>query len=168
MALIVETGAGLSNSESYASVDYFLSYHAARGNVSAAEMTTAEIEASLRKATDYMTQKYRNSWSGYRRFITQALDWPRIEIVIDTYHYLDYSIVPVEVQNACCELALKSFTANLLPDTTQTKISTTVGPISVTYDKNSRQGTRYKSIDSILQPYLSDCVTGVNTRLVRA
>ena len=168
MALIVETGAGLSNSESYASVAYFLSYHAARGNISAAEMTTAEIEASLRKATDYMTQKYRNSWSGYRRFITQALDWPRIEIVIDTYHYLDYSIVPVEVQNACCELALKSFTANLLPDTTQAKISTTVGQISVTYDKNSRQGMRYSAVDALLQPYLSGLSRGANMRLVRS
>ena len=168
MALIVETGAGLSNSESYASVDYFLSYHAARGNVSAAEMTTAEIEASLRKATDYMTQKYRNAWAGYRRLITQALDWPRIDVVTDIYRYVDNTIVPIDVQNACCELALRAYTANLLPDTTQAKISTTVGQISVTYDKNSRQGTHYKAIDYMLQPYLSDCVTGVNTRLVRS
>lgn len=168
MALIVETGTGSAAAESYCSVAYFLSYHAARGNAAAAVLTTAATEEALRRATDYMLQTYRSRWQGYRRINGQALDWPRTGIVIDQFVIVDFNIVPIEVQNACAELALKASTATLLADTEQQVLREKIGPLEFEYDKSSPQTKRYKSIDAMLTPYLCGSNSGVNVRLERA
>ena len=165
MSLNVETGTGSSTSESYASVAFFDSYHADRGNTLAATLSTAEKEQALRRATEYMIQAYRNRWQGYRRLVTQALDWPRSGIVIDDFTVIAYDSVPVDVQKACAELAFKAASGALLNDTGQTVIRKKVDVIEIEYDKNSSQSTQYKTIEAMLRPYLTG--GGFSHRLVR-
>jgi hypothetical protein len=163
MSLNVETGTGASNSESYISVASADTYFSDRGNTTWSVLTTAQKEQALRKATDFMLQRYRPYWLGYRNSSTQALDWPRAYVSInpaEVVYQLDISntIVPVEVQRACAELALRSttYTDGLLPDVSDLVTEETIGPITTKYDSRSPDTPLYKSIDAMLSIYLKD------------
>jgi len=173
MALVVETGTGSATAESFVSVSDATTYHANRGNAAWAALASDAVrEQCLRKATDYMQGQYRARWQGYKNTATQALAWPRAFVYIEpfylgavgSYPFLVASdIVPVEVKNACAELALKAATADLLADTTQQVLSETVGPISTTYDKFSPQNTRYAAVENMLAPYFARGSNSIKT-----
>ena len=165
MAIIVETGSGSPNSESYCSVVYADIYHAGRGYV--AWDNADDKEAALRKATDYMGQRFRGMWRGYRHFKIQALDWPRVGVVVDRFVVVDSDIVPDGIIRACAEYALRAATGDLQPDRTQTVVRKKIGEIEVEYDKSSPQTTRYDAVSNLLSPYLS-AGGGATSRLVRS
>lgn len=167
MALIVETGAIITGAESYCTVAFANTYLANRGYTAwdALDDTDAK-EPALRKATDYMLAMFKGRWQGTIVDEDQALDWPRYDVIVDGYD-VAYDSVPLAVQKACAELAYRASTADLSPDLSQGVLSESVGPISVTYDKNSPQRVRYPSIEAMLAPYLKSgggCCVG----LVRA
>jgi len=167
MALVTEDGTGKSDAESYISVADTTTYFSVRGNTTwAAIATDALREAYLRNATEYMIQVYRERWEGVRYTEDQALDWPRQGVVRDSWQ-VDIDEIPVEVQRACAELALKASTGELAPDLTQGVVREKVDVIEVEYDKSSPQYTRYRSVDAMLKPYLSVTSSGVCVRLVR-
>ena len=87
MALIVEDGTGLQNSESYISVSSADDYHAKRGNTAWAALDAAAKEAFLRRGTEYIDTVY--TFKGHRLKHDQALAWPR-----------NVEGVPVAVQRA--------------------------------------------------------------------
>lgn len=163
MALVVEDGTGLSNSESYASVQDFISYHDARANSYTTDATA--LAGALRKATDYMESRWSTMWVGERQTFTQALSWPRVGA-----YYPDDGRpaegVPIEVKKACMEYALRSLTNELNPDfvytTTAGNILETedrVGPIMQRrkYSEGSVTQTTYRkfpTIDDSLRPLL--------------
>ena len=168
MALIVEDGSIVTGAESYISVADASTYHSNRGNTAWASLSTDAIrEQCLRKATDFMRQAYRSRWQGYKVNEDQALDWPRYGVEVEGYA-VDSDIVPTEIKNACAELALKASSADLNPDLTQGVLSEQVGSISVTYDKNSPQRTRYAAIDAMLSPYLKAGGGGCSMGLIRS
>jgi len=163
MSLITEDGTGLSTAESYISVADADTYFSNRGNTTWAALTTAQKEQALRKATDFMLQRYSAYWDGYRYTSTQALDWPRENVYIRPIRvanqsYVDTDIVPVEVQRACAELALRSttYTDGLFPDVSDLVTEETIGPITTKYDSRSPDTPLYKSIDAMLSIYLKD------------
>jgi len=166
MTIEVESGTGSATAESYISVADASTYHTARGNTAWAGLASDTVrEQCLRKATDYMRQAYRSRWQGYKVNEDQALDWPRYDVEVEGWG-VDSDIVPEEVKRACAELALKASAAELAPDLTQGVTSETVGPISVTYDKNSPQRVRYAAIDAMLAPFLTSG-GGCSVKLVR-
>lgn len=163
MSLNVETGSGSSTSESYISVASADTYFSDRGNATWAALTTAQKEQSLRQASEFMFQRYSAYWDGYRNTSIQALDWPRSYVSIRPARvlyqlYVDNTIVPVEVQRACAELALKAstYTDGLLPDVEDLISEETIGPITTKYNKNSPTSRVYKSVDAMLSPYLKN------------
>lgn len=171
MSLISEDGTGLSTAESYTSVTYADSYHYNRGNTTWTALEAAVKEQLLRKASDYLLQKYRDSWKGTRLLDTQALDWPRELVYIDNNVLVDDGIVPTEVQRACCELALTSNDGDLLEDsggrlTTKEKVDV----IEVEYSEQGTMNTdiKYNAVDKMLRPYLSSSsVSGMVGRVDR-
>ncbi len=166
MALIVEDGTGLAGAESYCSVAYALDYHTKRGNTKWLALTTEEAkERSLRKATDYMRGFYGDRWAGQRLTSTQSLDWPRYGVVVDGYPVL-YNSIPLDVMNACAELALRSLSGDLASDQGPLATSKTVGPLSITYAAGTSQDKRYTAIDNMLGRLLSSGNSMI--RLVRA
>lgn len=165
MALVVEDGSGLSTAESYVSVADADTRRTNLGSDAAwTAATTAAKEAALRKATEYLEQAYRNRWQGYRQTTTQALSWPRNSVVIDINTQIATDIVPVEVRNACADLALKALSETLAADLTRGVVREKVGPIETEYDRASPQAVRYRAIDMALAPYLKSSTA----RLVRA
>jgi len=122
-------------------------------------------EQWLRKATEHMINEYRNRWKGARLEEAQALDWPRVGVVVDSWS-VDSDEVPETVARACAEYALKASTEELQPDLEQGVLSEKVGPVAVTYDKNSPQAKRFSQIDSMLAPFLSG-IGGASMVLIR-
>lgn len=161
MALIVETGAVVVGAESYISVADATTYHANMGNAAWAALTTAQMEAYLRQATQYMIQAYRYRWAGYRFTGGQALDWPRSYVPIPdaVSGYGPYvamvapTVVPQEVKHACAELALRAISGPLLADLGQMKKRVKVGPIETEYSEFSPQVKRYPAVDGMVAIY---------------
>jgi hypothetical protein len=169
----------LNVAESYCSVADADTYHSARGHASWALLTTTVKEECLRKATDYIEQKYYGRWNGYRVEADQTLSLPRSLMINKefenglvynsngNYYYASDSI-PAGVVRACAELALKANTVELLPDVGRSKTKTKVDVIEVEYSEYSSQLTSYTAIDAMLMPYLKDGSGGYNHKVIRS
>lgn len=154
MALTVEDGTGLSGAESYISVTDADAYHAKRLNVEWANLDNATKEALLIKATEYLDAKYGDRWQGSRKEATQALSWPREKVVVDGAD-IDSDSVPVAIERACAELALKSHeVSELAPDLGQKVTREKVDVIEVEYDPNSPQQVIYQKVELMISAYL--------------
>ena len=107
MAFVVEDGTGIDNSNSYAPVDFADNYFADRNQ---AEWAGTDVvkQAALIRATDYIELRFSNMFFGEKKTDTQALSFPRIS---DRFPEM-----PVSLQRACCEYALRSLKTILLPD----------------------------------------------------
>ncbi len=169
--LTTEDGSARADAESLLSVADALTYHANRGNAAWALLSTAAQEQALRKATDYIQGVYGLRWGGYRVSQTQALDWPRYQVVrrdVLASHVVQYwpsNEVPAGVKRACAELALRASAGDLNPDNSQAiKRKRVEGAVEIEYQDYSTSAPSYPAIDSALGPYLA---TGGGARLVR-
>jgi hypothetical protein len=154
MAFVVETGAGLSNSNSYSSVAAADSYFADRGVTAWAALTTTAKEQALIKATDYLEQTYRESWKGFRVTSTQALSWPRSEVIVDTFP-VPANIVPTPIIKACAEMAIRASEGeDLIADLGQQIIKEKVDVIETTYAEFGSLSARYPAVNRLVLPYL--------------
>jgi hypothetical protein len=163
--LITETGAALADSESYCTVAFADQYHDARANTAWAALTEPQKEAYLRRATEAMLALYRERWKGVRATATQALDWPRLDVVVDTYARAADE-VPQEVQKACAILALKAIAGDLDPDPAQATKKKKVASLEVEYYEPAQALRLHKSVTDLLSPFLTGA--GMSVRLVRA
>lgn len=155
MALIVESGAGLPNADSYVSVEDCAAYAAGHGLTFAG--TEPEKEARLRRATQYLDTNPEYAYKGEPQTDTQALAWPRT---------VAPGIVPREIVAACCELACKP--GDLWQDVDASSIvSETIGPLSTTYAEPANGGqVRYAAVDALLKRWVAG--GGMSVRVVRA
>lgn len=167
MALIVEDGTIVTGAESYATVAFADAYFASRGVAAWAAIASTELkEIALRKATDYMTAVYRDMWAGSRVNEVQELDWPRENVYRDRYVLVLNTVVPVEVQRACCEFALRTTTGDLITDQVASVLREKVGPIEVEYAGGQSTQVSFAYVNNMLAPYLNG--GGANQRrLVR-
>ena len=117
MALIVEDGTGLATAESYISVVDTDTYFAVRGNPTGwTGLATPDKEQHLRKATEYLDTRFLRVWKGVKIDSDMALDWPR-RLVRDASGFLLVTdALPVKLERATAEAALRSATTGLDPD----------------------------------------------------
>jgi hypothetical protein len=100
MALIVETGTGASDSDSYISLADARAYGVKYGYTLPVDDTQADI--FLRKGALYV-DLFEGSFSGERLVDTQALAWPRVNAFKCAGRdqvVLPSDSVPIEIQNA--------------------------------------------------------------------
>jgi hypothetical protein len=182
VSLIVEYGTGNANSESYADQEFADAYHSDRNNTAWATLTQAQKEAYLRQATDFMMELYRLRWKGRRVLINQALDWPRVGVILEDFggsqgrngfgsyglFQVDYKSVPIEIKKACVELALRAMNGVLSIDLAQKVLRKKVGPLEVEYDPNSPQWVRYRKIDETVRPFLLGTADGTVVKTLRS
>ena len=169
MTLIVEDGSAKPDAESFASVADADAYLADRGYTLWATMSEAQQEQALRRATEYMEGYYGDRWGGYRATETQALAWPRVDVMATGCRgYVAPNVVPPQVRNACCALAFKAASGELArdDDPTMRVKSKTVGPLGVVYQDSASSRVKYPAIDMTLRAFLAGGSNEV--RLVRA
>lgn len=148
MALTVEDGTGLAAADSLVSIAVALVYHAAMGNTAWAAATEAAQEIALRRATQYIDNRY--TYRGTKLTTTQALAWPRVNYE-DGYTTEAWPVANLKA--ACCEAALRALSDTLQTDVAADQVTEeTVGPITVKYALKSGQ-TRYPVVDSLLARY---------------
>lgn len=166
MTLIVETGTGASASESFASVAYFKTYFVNIG-VDVTTLSDTRIEQLLRLGTNYMEQRFRDRWDGFKVTYQQALSFPRAWLPIkDTAlggyaAYYPQNEVPVIVMKACCEYAYRAMSGDLMPDQGQGVLSEKIDVIEIQYDKYSNKSPAYIAIDAWLAPFFKASSNGI-------
>lgn len=172
MALIVEDGTGKADADSYISVSDAASYHTKRGNTAWADISAAQQEHYLRRATDYMLQYHRGQWKGSRYTTTQALDWPRAYVDVPDLmafgncpYYVAFDVVPTEVKTACADYALIAIEQELAPNIDPVVVREKIDVIEVEYAPNSPAFTIYRAVMMKLAPYL--LIASSTARLVR-
>jgi hypothetical protein len=171
MTFTVETGAGLANAESYASVAAADARNAALGVTDWAGLTEPNKEIALRNATIFMTANYRTRWAGRRVYQVQALDWPRYGVCVDEFPVLS-TIVPADIANVCIDLAARAGSGEqLMPDldtgSNVVKRDKT-GPLETEYFQNTTDAReRFVAVDSALQPFFGAAGGSGMIKLVR-
>jgi len=154
----------LTTDESYSTVAYADTWHANRGNTSWALLTATVKEQSLRKSTDYLESNY--IWKGTRVNNTQVLSFPRYGIYVDGY-LVNSESVPIAIQSACAEMALKASTSELMPDLERTVLIEKVDVLEITYDKSSLPYVRYRAIDNMLRDFICGYAGSINKAVIR-
>lgn len=158
MTIMVEDGTGLPNSNAYASVANADIYFTDRGNTAWLALTTPVKETLLILATDYIDMRFGQMFKSTILVEDQALQFPRVG-------YVD---IPVPIQKATFEYAIRASTIALAPDVTRDpsgyQISRTfekIGPIEERKDFaviGSGSAITYfnsfPAVDSLLRPYL--------------
>lgn len=170
IALVVETGAGLANADSYASVSEFKAYCSKRG-LAFDGYGDDDIEAALRKATVWIDAKYRDQFQGTWTVSTQALEWPRSGALYRRTAVDAYS-VPVLLKNALCEAAWREMTVSggLTPDQFGDQIKRDkVGDVETEFRAGAVNARPWVPvIDDILSGLLKGSATAYVGKAVRA
>lgn len=164
MGFIVEDGTGVTGATSYATVDFADDYFADRNITAWAGNGTAK-EAALILATDYLDNRF--TFIGDKVEFDQALEWPRTGTPYD-------AAVPIDLQKACVEYALRALSSTLAPDpvTDDSGRATTmkrskVGPIEKETQYAEGGAMRiYKSYPSA-DAYLKGLVIVASRRAIR-
>lgn len=137
ITLVVEDGSGKIDSNTYISLDDADVYFEGRLNNTAwtsadvATKTAALIQAT-RLLDSYVT------WAGLKKTAEQSLQFPRAGIYVNN---TDYSgIIPTELKNAECELALVLLQQDTqaISDTVGFSQISVAGTVSLTIDKHDR------------------------------
>src|SRR5688572_8818215 len=118
MALTIETGAGVTGADSYASVAEARAYATSRGITSLTALTDAQVEVLLRKASDFL-ESLESRFKGSRVADDQALAWPRSDVYLFSSDTLfDEEDIPAQILTAQCQLACDAAGTDLLPNGT--------------------------------------------------
>ena len=154
MAFVVETGAGVANANSYASVSAADSYVSDRGLDGWSTLTESLKEQALIKATDFIEATYRDAWKGERLASAQTLSWPRLNVIVDGF-LLASNIVPIPLVNSCVEMAIKSAAGEtLITDQGQRVKREKIDVIEIEYQDYSDPTLRYPFVNRLLSPFL--------------
>jgi hypothetical protein len=105
MAIIVEDGTIVTDANAYITVAFFRAWHTARG-VDATEFDTADIEAAIVKATDYVDKRFGTKFVGVLRDREQSLMWPRSDAFTNQNDYIQTNTIPKELKRGVVEYAL--------------------------------------------------------------
>lgn len=165
MAIIVETGASMASSNSYLSLASANSYFYELGITTWTGPDTS-LEGTLIRAARYMETL---PWRGLKTLSTQALEWPRRDVVDHNNYYISSTAIPLRIKQAQAELALRYLSGgNPAPDLSQTGgvVRERVDVIEIEYDRSGKRDVpEYMYIDFLLKPYLK---SSLNVELVRA
>lgn len=154
MTLVVEDGTGVVDADSYVSVETVDSYAVNFGYTSWAALTTDRKEINIRKATQFLDNKY--PMPGTPLKLDQGLHFPAKGVyVFDSC----ISGVPKQVKNAVCELAIAGITTDLTESVqgrTYTYRKVKAGDVEKTerYDSDNPEKT-FQTAEMLLSPLLS-------------
>lgn len=169
MAFVAEDGTGLADANSLAPVAFADAYFADRANAAWAALTPEAKQSNLIKATDYIQSRWSTRFKGVPQFPdVQALAFPRLCINSD-------GAVPVGIQKAAAEYALRAIAGKLAPDPVvdasgrmATGTRKKVGPIETETNFASEGALAkpalyrsYPEADAYVVPFLKPAVKGV-------
>lgn len=138
MALVLETGAGVSGANAYADQSFATAYLADRGgNATWDAKTSDEKDVLLVKATDHIERRFSHRFKGVKNSNANALSWPRRTLYDEEGRVLyDSNDIPTDLKKAVVEYAVASLTSSLVPATASglevSESSKELGPLKKT------------------------------------
>lgn len=167
MALIIEDGSQVDNSDSYGSLSDLKNFSSKRGTDLASSYTDTQLEAAMIRSMDWIESK-RDKFQGTKVSSTQSLQWPRSGVYIDDSLVATNSI-PQELIDAQFFLTMESVTTDLQPtklstDKGQVTQESVEGAVSVSYD------TKYNASSHIFEKAneMMKVLYGVTIGIVRS
>ncbi len=152
--LVVETGDGLSNANSFSTAAEGTTFFSERPSTYIAEWTNATSdnkEAALIWATRLIDEQV--NWYGAKAKQDQALRWPRYGVVDRDGYLYNSNVVPPFLKHATCEMALALLKEDRTADAIYGFTSIDVGSIQIAIDKYNYQPILSDAVRSILRPY---------------
>lgn len=155
--------------DTYLSVSDADSYWSNRGNTDWSAASTAQKEAALREATQYVDGAF--NFIGYQ-ILENLLAWPRNDVIIEHGNFAgvayDSLTIPPQVKNAVAELAIEALSARLAPSKERGGAvkREKVDVIEVEYMDFAPSGKVYSFAAMILKPVTTGSKT--NRKLTRA
>lgn len=131
-----ETGQGLEDANSYASVQDFKDWAALRPRVTVPE-NDSDIEKALVAATDWIDGNFARFFKGSQQLAMQALQWPRSGIPSPDGNIYPLGYMPPQLIKATCTLAVEALTGALwtnMSGATLQVIEKTTGPLTTKYN----------------------------------
>jgi hypothetical protein len=174
--LIVETGIGIADANSYVSLEEANSYHALYNNLDWAA-TDSELEQALILATRSVDLLYGPKFISYKRVDSiSPLLFPRYSFYDNNFQLISQTTIPKCLKNATCQLALMQLLGeDILPiESADSNIKMgriKIGDIEIEneYQSNkkiSETYTGFNQVELLLQPILKT-KTRTSTTLVR-
>lgn len=163
MSLIIETGDGLPDADSFVSVPDCADYAASHGLQFPVDSPPNAAEAALRRATAWIDGAFRGRYPGRRRNGRgQALEWPRTGARDAEGNSIPADEVPAEIIRACCEAAIRELSSpgSLSPDVTpgeRISQASVTGAVSVTYS-SSRGVADMRPVATVIDDILSSLI----------
>lgn len=153
MSIVVEDGSLVLNANSYVSEAELSAYATARGIT-----ISGDTEQLLIRAMDYLESQ---SFLGDKYTEEQALQWPRVNVVIDGY-LVDADEIPKELKTSQIEIALSIDNgvdpqANIARAQSRVK----VGELEVEYEPG-QSSTIVKKISNSLRKLLKSAGGGIS------
>lgn len=145
---VQETGTASSTATSYASIAQYQQYWLDRG-VTISDSDDS-IKAWLNAATEFIDTEY--SFMGCIVSSTQALAWPRADMVKKNGVGIDSDEIPTELINATCFLATEAKNGNLNRADYGIK-SESIGPVSKTY-RDTSDSVQFPVVDKYLRSFI--------------
>lgn len=135
---------GGAASSSYLSEEDASSYFVSRLHSSLWE-DFEEKQSALITATRLLDQWVK--WQGYKTDENQALDWPRQDVVDENDFWLASDSIPIQVKNACCELAYSMLVEDRTAENDMKGFKEIkVGSLKLVADKSDVAGTLPDSV----------------------
>ena len=157
--MIVENGTGLTNANSYVSVEFADDYFSARGVSGWDALETTQKEQALIRATDYIDNIYQ--WYGKKSTAEQALRFPRTDL--KDYEGNEITGIPTCLKQAVCDASLISANGTELFETAEENgdvVSENITSLSFTYANRGKRSTTsttlYDSINTKLRGLFKD------------
>lgn len=163
MAIVVGTNTYISVADADA-------YWLARGNATWAAATDAVKEKALLEATQYIDGTY--NFIGYVDDYNQTLAWPRdaAEILEGNFRgvYIEDDVIPRQVKDATCELALEALSVRLQPSEARGGgiKREKVDVVEVEYTDFAPTQTTYKFVSKLLRDVTVGSSNGLKLRRV--
>lgn len=161
--MIVENGTGLTNANSFVSIEYADDYFSARNVTQWASLTDHEKEVLLIKATDYVNASYK--FRGKKSTQAQALSFPRTNCIDNDGYKVEG--VPNNLKDAVCEASILLNGGEELFQKAESNGAVTsehIGSISFTYDTSKKE--KNVSLYDSLNTRLKGLIIGSSNRIV--
>lgn len=163
--MAVDATPGGATSNSYISNAGAITYWTDRNNAAWGAASSAEQDAALIEATQYLDGKY--DWVGVIESTSQALGWPRSNAYDKEGREL--TGIPVKLEQACAELALQALSGTLVDPQADRGGRTKrekVGDIEVEYFSGASSQRLYAFVDMLVNGLTLN--SGGTVNLVRA
>lgn len=156
--LVVEDGSGKIDSNSLATAVEFATYMWRIPSSYQAAFIAADPylrEQALIWATHLLEVTIIWPYGSYRKYQTQALAFPRLNLVDQDGFLVGESSVPSLVKDATCQLAFELLKSDLSVEPARGLSGITVGPISLSFDVTHPSNSTVRVIPRIVWTMLS-------------